>query len=403
MKQPSFFLMRMSVCNLKRKIFRTVCLIFLVAVLGFTLFGGFILTSSLKNGMASMKNRLGADLMVVPKGYEKKTEGILLKGDPNYFYFNQSLVPKIAQAEGVLQVTGQFFLTSLSEDCCTVAVQLIGFNPDTDFVIQPWISKTYSGFVEDGQLIIGSDITPEKDNTLILFGKSYPVAAQLEKTATGLDYAVFMNMNTMQRLFFDAKKAGINFLAEQDPQKSVSTVLVKIDKNYDPKVVAQNIYSFVSDIEVIIPKIMLNSISNNLESLVVYIRILAFLLWFLSIVILTILFSVTIHERKKEFALLRVLGATRKKLIRIILTESLYVSLLGGIFGIILASMIVFPFSAYIGDRLQLPYLQPQLDVITDYLILSLFFTFITGPLSSVAFALKISRAETYITMRKGE
>jgi len=403
MKQKSLSDRRLAINNLKRKIFRTTCLGIVVAMLSFTLFGGSILTASLKNGMSSMKQRFGADLMVVPKGYEAQTEGILLKGEPKYFYFDKSVAEEIAKVEGVELVTSQFFLTSLSAACCSTKVQLIGFNPKTDFVIQPWVSKTYSGAIGDGQLIVGSDIVLENNNTLKFYGQSYPIAAQLEKTSTGLDSSVFMNMDTMQKLFAGAKKVGMYFLDEQKPGSSISTVLVKIDKNYDAEIVAKNIRSTVSKVEVVVPQKMISSIAKNLDSLVIYIQIFSIVLWILAAVILGIVFSVTINERKKEFAVLRILGATRKKLIGILLTESLFISITGGIVGTLIASISIFPFSTYIGDKLQLPYIQPHTSTILEILVLSLLLSIVIGPLTSGYSAIKISRAETYITMREGE
>lgn len=403
MKQKSLTILRLSIYNLQRKIFRTICLGIVVGMLSFTLFGGSILTTSLNNGMKSMKQRFGADLMVVPKGYEAQTEGILLKGEPKYFYFDKSVSEEISKVEGVTQVTSQFFLTSLSAACCTTSVQLIGFNPETDFVIQPWITKTYHSTIGDGQLIVGSDIVLENDHTLKFYGTSYPIAAQLEKTSTGLDSSVFMNMNTMDQLFSGAKKVGMYFLKEQEPGKSISTVLVKLDESYDAELVAKTIRSSVPNVEVVVPQNMISNIAKNLNSLIIYIRAFSIVLYSLAIVVLCIIFSVTMNERKKEFAIFRILGATRRKLIGLLLVESFMISLSGGIIGTSIASITIFPFSTYIGDKLQLPYIQPQLSVIMGILGLSLCLTIVIGPVTSIYSAIKISKAETYLTMREGE
>jgi len=67
------------------------------------------------------------------------------------------------------------------------------------------------------------------------------------------------------------------------------------------------------------------------------------------------------------------------------------------------ASLVVFPFSAYIGERLQLPYLEPEIGAVLGVLALSLLLSFLVGPLASIYSAVKISKAETYLTMREGE
>ena len=85
------------------------------------------------------------------------------------------------------------------------------------------------------------------------------------------------------------------------------------------------------------------------------------------------------------------------------MTESLILSAMGGVAGTAAAGVLVLPFSAYIGERLQLPYLQPNTGVVLGILALSLLLSSAVGPLASIYAAVRISRAETYLTMREGE
>ncbi|HWQ74915.1 MAG TPA: ABC transporter permease [Syntrophomonas sp.] len=403
MKQTELTIRQLSINNLKRRPFRSACLIFIAALLAFTLAASSILAISLKNGMKSMEQRLGADLMVVPKDYEAGIEGIILKGEPSYFYFSSSTADKIAHIEGVSQVTSQFFLTSLSASCCSDQVQLIGFDPETDFVIQPWIAKSYGEKIDDGQLIAGSDIVLESNHTLKFFNHSYPVAAQLGKTATGLDSSVFANMNTMKELLTVAGAAGVHFISDAQPEDSISSVLVRTDKNFEAKKIAQDIRTQLENVDVIVSKDMITGISDQMGALINYIYDLCALLLVFAIFVLAVVFSVSINERKKEFAVLRILGATRKKLAGMVLTEAFLISVTGAIIGTVVALAVVLPFSTYIGDKLQLPFLTPQSGVLFTVLLLDLVLAIAVGPLTSIYAAAKISRAETYLIMREGE
>ncbi len=135
----------LAVKNLKRKPFRTAGLIILVGILSFVLFGGTILAVNLRNGLNSIKSRFGADLMIVLLGANSDMENILIKGEPNYFYFDKELANGIAQIQGVEKASSQFFLTSTSQDCFDIPVQFIGFDPNTDFTVRPWIKNVYEG------------------------------------------------------------------------------------------------------------------------------------------------------------------------------------------------------------------------------------------------------------------
>ena len=62
--------------NLIQNSRRTFALASLVGVCAAVLFGSFIIASSLKSGLSGMKERVGADLMIVPEGYERGFEKI---------------------------------------------------------------------------------------------------------------------------------------------------------------------------------------------------------------------------------------------------------------------------------------------------------------------------------------
>ena len=133
--------------------------------------------------------------MVVPKGAEQKMQSVLLSGQPNYFYMEKEIAEKISQIEGVEKVTSRFYLTSVSEDCCDFPVQIVGFEPETDFVIFPWISGNFKGdngsisdsstsssFYKEGTVLTECNVLWQKDGVRF-FGKTHPVSASLSKVA----------------------------------------------------------------------------------------------------------------------------------------------------------------------------------------------------------------------------
>lgn len=394
---------RLSLANLKRKSLRTTGLVIIVALVAFVLFAGGILSISMKNGLESMKARLGADLMVVPVGYDEGVEGILLKGEPAYFYFDKSIEQDLTKVEGIENVSAQFFLTSMNQDCCDVPVQFIGFDPETDFSIQPWVSEVYSSSIKDGELIIGSDITADENNKLKFFGEEYSVAAKLEETGTGLDQAVYANMNTLVHLFNAAKSSGLSFIENIDPDSSISSVLIRLEDGYDLDEVTHNIRSTFDGLQVIKTKSMVAGIGDNLGGFVTFIYVFAALFLLVALIMLVIVFSVTANERKKEFATLRALGASGKKLSQLVLSEALLICGAGGVIGTALSAGIVLSFSTYIGDKLSLPYLQPGVPIILAIAALSLAVSLGLGPLATAYTAARLNRREVYLTMREGE
>ncbi|MDR2313448.1 MAG: ABC transporter permease [Spirochaetaceae bacterium] len=396
----------LSLKNLKAKPVRTACLVIVAAILSCTLFGGSILALNLRQGLAAMTKRFGADLMVVPAGTSEKAQSILLRGAISYFYFDAAVVDSVARTEGIACASPQFFLTSLAEGCCDAMVQLIAYDPATDFVVGPWMAEKYSGAVEDGQLVVGSRITIRADNTIRLLGHYYPVAARLSNSASGLDTSVFMTIDTMRLLIGRARAEGYGFLATQEKEMqrgAVSVVLAKTDPSVPSARLAQTIDQENAGVDVVVSQSIFAGISKTLAGLTAYIHVFSLILWVLALVVLTAVFSLSVHERKKEFAVLRILGATRKKLAGILLGESALAGLAGGAAGVALASLAIFPFSTLISERLELPYLDAPFLYIILLALGSLSLSVLTGPLASLFSALRISRAETYFTMREGE
>jgi putative ABC transport system permease protein len=393
----------LSLKNLRAKPIRTTCLVIVTAILAFALFGGSILALNLQQGLAVMTKRFGADLMVVPAEASEKAQSLLLQGGTGYFYFDAAIVDKVAKTEGVVCASPQFFLTSLSTECCDAAVQLIAYDPATDFVVQPWIAEKRSETVADGQVVVGSRIIPRPNGTIQLFNHEYPAVAQLSSSASGFDTSIFMTMNTMRQLIDQAHAEKYNFLADRHGGGVISAVLAKTDPAKTPSTIAYDIRKQNEGVDVLISQGIFARIATTLSGLVNYIHLFSAALWALAVIVLAAVFSGIIHERKKEFALLRILGATRKRLVGIVLSESTIAGIAGGVAGVALASLAVFPFSTLISERLELPYLDAPLLRIIPLILGSLFLSALVGPLASLYAALRMSKAETYFTMREGE
>jgi putative ABC transport system permease protein len=372
-------------------------------ILAFALFGGSVLALNLRQGLTTMTKRFGADLMVVPAGASETAQALLLRGGTGYFYFDAGIAGRIAGIEGIACASPQFYLASLATECCDAPIQLIAYDPETDFVVQPWIAEKHRKTIEDGQVVVGSQITIRQNGTIQLFNHEYPVAAQLSSSASGLDTSIFMSMNTMRQLIDLAHSEQYNFLADKYGEGAISTVLAKVDPAKSSYMLAYTIRKQNEGVEVLVSQGIFSAIAGTLSGLVSYIYVFSAILWILALIVLAAVFSGSLHERKKEFALLRILGATRKKLIVMVLGESFLVGIAGGAAGIVLAGIVIFPFSTLISERLGLPYLDAPFFNIILLVLGSLFLSALVGLLASLYSAFRISSAETYYTMREGE
>ena len=241
-----------------------------------------------RNGLSSYENRLGADIVVVP--YEattkKEFESILVQGIPGTFYMDGQYYEKIASIEGVQTAAPQFYLASTSSGCCSVAVQLIGFDPELDFTVQPWVRDSYGQALGDGDIIIGSDLTLPTDGMLQFYNTPCRVVGQLDKTGTGLDTAVYANMTTIRTMMQNAEALGFHYFDNADPASAVSSVLIRVADGYDAAAVTADINVHVRHVEAAQTTNMLTGIASGLSSVSRVIGILTGMIWVLALVIL---------------------------------------------------------------------------------------------------------------------
>ncbi|MBE6010070.1 MAG: FtsX-like permease family protein [Lachnospiraceae bacterium] len=389
--------------NLCRRTGRSIALIILAAFLSFAIFAGTVAQHSLKSGLDSLQNRLGADIMVVPKqaAAHSDLENIVLQGNTGYFYMDEDAYEKIAQTEGIGQISAQFFLASASSGCCSIPVQLIGFEPETDFTITPWIRKSYDSTLNDMEVVVGNDLNAFVGDTLTFYNQDVHVAAKLDKTGTSLDTAVYMNHNTLKTLLQASLDLGMNYFSDIDPDRVVSCVLINVADGYSIEEVLNDINIHVRKVKAVQTRNMISGISGSLSGISNIITGLAVAIWVLALVILVIAFTMSANERKKEFAILRVSGASRKRLSRIVMQEAAMICFAGSVIGVVIGCLVMIPFGNFIETQLGMPYLTPDVPWIVVVAVISLVVSAVAGSLTSIVASRKISRMDTGLILRE--
>ena len=398
-----------ALSNLSYKINRTLSMLLLTSLCAASVFACVVLSYGLKNGINTIQKRLGADLMIVPKGAEQKMQSVLISGEPNYFYMEKEIAEKISQIEGVEKVTSRFYLTSVSEDCCDFPVQIVGFEPETDFVISPWIEESFppdskkftEEFYTEGCVVTGSNVLTQKDGVRF-FGKTHPVSGKLSKSGAGIDNAVFVSMNTLKEIYDDAKGRGFGFISDGKAGSKVSAVFVRLSEGAKADSTAVKITSRIPNVSVLKRDAVFSEISSSLDSVFFILKILAVSVTLFTVISLAIIFPLAVSSRTAEFSILRILGAAHKKCAEILLYEALFISVAGGLSGIALACLLVFPFCTAIDSALSvsLVFPPPAILFLTGCaVLLAVIFAVLLSALKSI---IAVSKLEPYSVMKQG-
>lgn len=389
--------------NLTRRPGRSAGLMLLAALLSFSMLCGTLFLGALQNGLSSLQDRLGADIMVVPYEATTKTNlsNILLQGSTGYFYMDAGKLADIAERPGVGQISAQFFLASTSSGCCSIPVQIIGIDPTTDFTITPWLKKSGGNGMRDMEVFVGNDLNAFVGDTLTFYGTDVTVAGKLEKTGTALDTAVYTNKDTVLSLIRSSLDLNMNDFAKIDPERVISCVLVNVADGYNVEEVANDINIHVRKVEAIQTKNMISGVAESLTGISDIIGVLMAVLWIFSIVIMVIAFSVSVRERKKEFAVLRSIGASQRKLSNLVMSEGLLLGLIGGVIGAGLALLFLVPFRSFLETALNLPFLLPGAGIIFVASLLSILLATFAGGLSCMAVSRRTVKSDTGLLLRE--
>lgn len=395
-------LLYLAAQNLRRKPFRSFVTIAIVGLAAGTLFSATLLIGSVHQSLEVGMERLGADLLVMPEGSAESGESALITGAPTSFYMDSSIYDQVKAVPDVEAASPQIFIESMiSSQCCTGHVQIIGYDPESDFVVGPWLEDNLNRSLESREVVIGSLILANKGESVHFFGTDFDVAGVLDSTGMGADESVFMSMDAAYEMARNSQENSETILDVQPGQ--ISSVLVKVKPGTTVEQVAQRIKTSVPGTMVITANDLSQSVSDRLSGFLRGFFVLDAIVWVMSLLTIAAIFSMIVNERQREIGLLRAMGGSRRFVFRLMLTEALMMTAVGGIAGILIGGAGLFIFKAIITASLGVPYLWPPLWYFALLMVATLALSIVTGALASLYPAISSSRLEPYAAIRQGE
>jgi len=396
-------IMGLALRNLKRKLARTLILLLAVTVVSAALFGATIFTSGMKNALKIGTYRLGADILVVPEGYEAQAKSALLTGKPTTFYMSKDILQKVRAVKGVKRVSPHLYIKPTSFTCCyNVDVFITAFDPGTDFTIKPWLEQHLKRPLKFNEIITGRDIPVIVGDTIPFYGSAFDVAGTLEPT--GMEYfdrGVFMTMEGAYKMAeASVERAMVPLKIDRN---KISAVLVQVNENISPERVAIRIEHDVPGVKAIASDKVISTVRKQMKGLLRGIVTISVVVWLIALLLIGFAFSMIVNERKREIGLLRAMGAKRRHIFRLIITEASFISIVGGIVGIVGSGIFLNLVKDLIKKDLKLPYLVPSNEMLIILIILAIVFAELTGLIASALPAISASKLEPYEAIREGE
>ena len=398
-----FLLAGVALQNLGRRGARTLLLLAAVAICSGAVFTGAVLMRSIESSMAVGFTRLGADMLVVPTNALTNITAALLTAEPTDFTLDDSVLTRLASTKGVQKAAPQLvFRTDASGYRRGDSVDVIAFDPRHDFTVQPWLEQHLGRPIRKGDVIDGGRRDEALGAELLLFGWPLIVYGKLGKTGVGThERALFMTFETLAEM----RPTMQRMCGEKDPlvPNKLSGALLQLAPGATSRQVRFAILANVPEVKVVSSESMLTSIRQGLAALLNGALALMAIMFVSTALMLSVLFSAIIAERKRELGLLRAMGARRRQIIGMLLTEAGLATALGGLAGVVLGILLMRVYEhslVYYLDRIGIPFV--WLNGWTVGLIgaLCIVLTSLTGAVGALYPAWRASGLEPYALMR---
>lgn len=337
-----WLLTSLALQNLGRRKARSFLLIAAVAIGSGVVFTGATLMRSIDDSMAVGFTRLGADMMVVPDGTLTNITAALLTVEPTDLVLDADVLAR-ARLASVGRSAPQKIVRVEHSGIGSHhdLVDLIGIDPARDFTVQPWLKEKLNRAFRPGDVILGAGRDAPLNSQLLIFGKPHVVYGKLGRTGVGThERGIFMSFETFDALAAAMPLHGGARPAVLAPGK-VTGFLVELAPGATALQARFAILSAIKGVKVVTGDSSLSGIRQGLAALLQGILALMVLMFASMAVMVSVLFSAIVTERRGELGLLKAIGARRAQMIGMMVIEAVIATGVGGALGVTLGVLVM--------------------------------------------------------------
>jgi len=422
-------IMHLSIRNLGRRRFRSASLALAIAIATGSVFAYSLLMATVESTLEIGAGRLGADIMIVPEGYESTANRVLLSGEPSLFYMPAGNIEGVRRVKGVDAVSAQVYLRPLSYTVCCSAekILIVGYDPESDFTVAPWIQYVLKAKPGGNEMVVGNGVKYYPGQSVFMFDENFRITGTLERTGLGyFDNSGFIRMDDAYRVvsalgnvkqvvtqkdregladlsFTHLTPEGYGEKVRLPGPDEVSAIFVKVAPGVSVAEVAGRLKANLSGVDVISVKASTRSAKEHITTVLGGFIFPVVVIWLMCVAMVAAVFSMSVNERLREIGVLRAMGAARRQIAKLFLSEASVLSALGGILGLELGVSIVLAFMEHMLSDLKLMYIWPSARSISLLVAAVLVMAVASGLLAALYPSFRSSRLEPYAAIRQGE
>ncbi len=399
-----FLLGSLALQNLGRRKPRTFLLLVAVAVCSGAVFTGAVLMRSIETSMSVGFTRLGADMLIVPSGALTNITAALLTAEPTDLTLDDSIVGRLQRLKGVQKVAPQLIFRTDASGYSRGGdlIDLIAFDPDSDITVQPWLEQHLDRPIREGDVIVGGRREETLGSEMLIFGQPLRVYGKLAKTAVGThERGLFITFATLAALR-DPMRQICGMKAPLEPNK-LSGVLLELAPGATTQQVRFAALANFPGIKVVSAESMLTSIRQGLGALLDGVLGLMVIMFASTALMVSVMFSAIVTERRRELGLLKAIGARRAQIIGMLLAEAGLATAVGGVLGCLVGVVLMRIYEhslVYYLDRMGVPFVWLEGRVIGVIAAVCVGLAALIGAAGALCPAWRVSRSDPYDMIR---
>lgn len=316
--------------NLLRHRIRSLLTLIGIATSVAVLFSIISFNRGFERGLTKELQRTGIHFMIVPSGCPHEVASLVLHGAVIPKFLDLKVMEHVENISGI-ELASPILVAQLPNHEKNRVDLIYGMDMGHLDRLKPtWNIK---GFIPKGddELIVGSEIASHdniKVGDIINYStvkRTFKVSGILEKTGGQDDAFIYMPIRMAQEVF---NKPG-----------GATAIGVKVSRPEDINSVTEDLSRNVPGIQIVTMGQVMSSLSSIANSGKVLSLSIAAIAVIISAVGVMNSILMAIFERTQEIGMMRAIGASRLDIFRIILKETMMLTTIGGVIGIILANI----------------------------------------------------------------
>jgi putative ABC transport system permease protein len=359
---PWSLFVRLAVQHLRQRPVRTLLLAVAVAVGGGATFGAAVLRQAVQDSLGTSLDRLGADLLVVPRETTVNLSSALLTVEPAPHRFDAASTEAVARLPGVEVASPQQHFALPAAGDSHGDEDLVAFDPASDFTVLPWLAEKLDRPPGRGDVIVGGRRAEAVGDEVRLFGRTFPVYGKLALTGVGpFERGMFVSFDTAQEIAAAARETTGRALL--DPRRDrPSGLLVRLRAGATPEQI-RFAAAQLPGVRVVAGSGLNTTVRQGMSALLGGVALFTAVTFLVTALMVGVMYTGLLSERRRELGLLLAVGMRPAQVIRLVLAEAALTTGLGGVCGVILgaAGLVLFRRSlGYSFESAHVPFTLPS-------------------------------------------